>query len=195
MPASRRRPADGLLGNHTADVTISLSGRKDILAELAEARQSALRGRQKAANEALGFERRLIKWLPGRAQGTLALNLYARPDAVATNVPMPKSLFVGGIEVDKAFIHAPAIGSPLTFAIATYGGFCHISINMDIGVIARPEDLYVAARDELTDNFGVPGVEIITAWRRALSREVRANSTLSRSWHGVRDADAGSEDG
>jgi hypothetical protein len=74
-----------------------------------------------------------------------------KASGVTTNVPGPRTTrYVAGTRITVLLAWAPESGNQtLGTCIFTYDGRVHVGFKVDTGVIARPEELVAAFRDEL----------------------------------------------
>lgn len=141
MPVNVRGATDVQHGGNLTGVgVVGLAGREEEIADLSEVRRRSREVQERVGNAKPSLVDGLIQLLPGGIRAPLQFREFATRDVVATNVPMPIPGELCGVAFKMMFMVAPAIGTPVSFSLTSYGDHFYLASNVDLNVVTAPLD-------------------------------------------------------
>ena len=162
-----RTPGEDLRGNHWTLVRFSVPTQYDSPAQAISAARAAIRKAQRVrGNDWMGAIARAAPLLPTPVLQRGFRAFAGAHDFLVSNLPGTSvPLDFAGTAVSHIYGVAPALGAAVTATLYTYQGTCHITLNVDPGLVHHPDRLIEAVRagaaelmgDVLSSSSAIPG--------------------------------------
>lgn len=164
MPVDTREASAEQDGGSVLSVgVLSLAGTEEELEALQPIREASLAAQREASEREAGAVEQVVGALPGPLRARLTFNRFAKEDIVATNLVVPVKGALHGAAIEELYMMAPAVGTPLSFSLATYEERVYLVLNMDAGLVDDPDGMAASLQGVLHD---VLGEAAVTALRR-----------------------------
>lgn len=159
-------------GNVTGAGILKLTGSDSELRDLREIARQARAAKGTADRQPESIVDALLALCPGRVQRSAVFRRFSTKDILATNVVVPLRCGLEDARADMVFIVPPVIGTPVSFALVGYDDAVHLAINMDLGLVAHPDEFERILAELLTEVCAPDAVTAIS--RSELPRTSRA---------------------